>query len=129
MAREHAWVDNFKAKAQALRLKIARAESLSDFEALDKALRKLVDDISEAIEEAANLPVTSATVPKDSAMKQFIGEDFVSSFKTSNPRMNRSSKGVAVKALMQNLEKVKDEAYDSLFDVTETIDRMKRRGN
>lgn len=44
-----------------------------------------------------------------------------------NPKMNRSIKGVAVKRVMQELEQAKDQAYDILFDVSETIERMKRR--
>lgn len=46
-----------------------------------------------------------------------------------NPKMNRSIKGVAVKRLMQELEQAKDQAYDILFDVSETIERLKRRPN
>lgn len=44
-----------------------------------------------------------------------------------NPKMNRSIKGVAVKRAMQELEQAKEQAYDVLFDVTDTIDRLKRR--
>lgn len=46
-----------------------------------------------------------------------------------NPKMNRSIKGVAVKRVMQELEQAKDQAYDILFDVSETIERLKRRPN
>ena len=46
---------------------------------------------------------------------------------TQNPKMNRSIKGKAVRVLIQQLEAVKDDVYDSLFDVSETIDRLKRR--
>lgn len=48
---------------------------------------------------------------------------------TRNPNMNRSIKNVAVKRLMQELESTKNDAYDILFDVSETIERMKRRPN
>lgn len=48
---------------------------------------------------------------------------------TRNPKMNRSIKGAALKRMMQELENAKDEAYNILFDVSETIERMKRRPN
>jgi len=64
-------------------------------------------------------------------VKEVLGQEFYDKRQYKdpqrrNPKMNRSLKGVAVKVLMQELERVKDEVYDVLFDVSDTIERIKR---
>lgn len=140
-----------------MRMAVRRATSRSQFEDASQDLRKLVEDISDDIVTVKNMPVTDAgeergerkiyaSYSAQSNDTRITSPDIftvsrgrkdpdqgrrgsvVKNPRGSNPNMNRSDKGVANKVLAAKLEKLKDMAYDLLFDVDETIARMKRRG-
>lgn len=96
--------------------------------------KKWLDDLYEEVAVEEEVPLWEGSTEKEIKAKSLLGKEYFKRpaprrkpVQRRNPKMNRSIKGTAVKVLIQELERVKDDAYDSLFDVSETIERVKRR--
>lgn len=98
--------------------------------------KRWLDDLYEEVVDVEEVEMWEGSKEKEKKLKTMLGrEDYTRPPQRRKPvkpdrrnvKMNRSIKGKAAKVLMQELEKIKNDAYDSLFDVSETIERMKRR--